>query len=209
MAVMPMTPKRRILLMVYLTFSMRASSLALLLCWQSLLAQENTPHALQAPRLGQAVSAANLAARDTLVFPDGNGLPIGSGDVQTGGKLFAQQCVLCHGPEGRGGSAEELTGGDADLTRDPPDQTIGSYWPYATTLFDFIRRAMPMHIPGSLSDNDAYALTAYLLHQNGIIDKEASLDAATLSNIEMPNRDGFIWIDVTEHGRLQNNPNAD
>lgn len=155
------------------------------------------------PRLGEAVSDDVAARRDSLVFPDGSGLPAGAGSVQDGAKLYVQQCLLCHGQNGRGGSGEELTGGINDLTRDPPDQTIGTYWPHATTLFDFIRRAMPMHIPGSLSDNDSYALTAYLLYENGIIEEDAILDAATLKAIKMPNADGFNWIDVDKHGKLR------
>ncbi len=196
-----MTPKKRIPLKTYSTFSLRAAVFILLLACQAISAVDSEQHAVRAPKLGQAVSAADLASRDTLVFPDGSGLPAGKGDVKTGGKLFSQQCVLCHGPEGRGGSAEELTGGHLDLTRDPPDQTIGSYWPHASTLFDFIRRAMPMHIPGSLSNDDTYALTAYLLHQNDIIDEQTLLNAETLKRIEMPNRHGFIWIDVTDKNR--------
>ena len=189
--------------MASLIFSMRTSLIALILCCQMVMAQEVDTQQRQAPRLGQAVAASDLARRDTLVFPDGTGLPVGSGNVETGRKLFSQQCVLCHGAEGRGGSAEELTGGHQDLTRDPPDQTVGSYWPHATTLFDFIRRAMPMHIPGSLSNDDVYALTAYLLHQNGVVDEEISLNAESLKNIKMPNRDGFIWVDVTKQGGLK------
>ncbi|MGR8949019.1 MAG: c-type cytochrome [Gammaproteobacteria bacterium] len=155
------------------------------------------------PRLGAPVSAADSAARDNLVFPDGSGLPAGTGNVEQGANLFVQQCVLCHGPNGRGGSAEELSGGIADLTRDPPDQTIGTYWPHATTLFDFIRRAMPMHIPGSLTNEQCYALTAYLLYENGILGEDAELNAERLKNIKMPNRGGFIWIDVDKDGHLR------
>ncbi|MEM7466987.1 MAG: cytochrome c [Pseudomonadota bacterium] len=154
----------------------------------------------QQPTLGVAVSPATVAARDTMIFPDGDNLPPGAGNVADGAKLFVQQCVLCHGPRGRGGSAQDLTGGHSDLTRDPPDQTVGTYWPFATTLFDFIRRAMPMHIPGSLSNDDTYALTAYLLHESGLLAAEASLDAETLKAFEMPNKNGFIWIDVENAG---------
>ena len=154
-----------------------------------------------APPLGKPVTEHVSKARDTLVFPDGEGLPAGSGNVATGAGLYVQHCLLCHGPDARGGSAEELSGGIPDLTRDPPDQTIGTYWPFATTLFDFIRRAMPMHLPGTLSNDDSYALTAYLLHENDILPADASLDAESLKSIKMPNREGFIWIDVDANGQ--------
>ena len=178
------------------------------LCFTATLVLSHGPvsHAFdkaEPPKLGVPVAATEAVARDSLVFPDGSGLPPGSGSVNAGATLFIQQCLLCHGPNGRGGSGEELSGGLADLTRDPPDQTIGTYWPHATTLFDFIRRAMPMHIPGSLSDNDSYALTAYLLYENGIIEQDTTLNANTLKKIAMPNRDGFIWIDVNKDGKLQ------
>ena len=156
----------------------------------------------QVPPLGISIDEQAIAARDTLVFPDGTGLPPGSGNVETGAVLYTQHCSLCHGPNGRGGSGEELSGGIADLTRDPPDQTIGTYWPFATTLFDFIRRAMPMHIPGSLSNDESYALTAYLLYENAILPADATLDAKAIKNITMPNSDGFMWIDVDKDGHL-------
>ncbi len=147
------------------------------------------------PAFGAAATPAEIAAHDTMVFPDGTGLPPGRGDASTGGVLYAKHCVACHGPGGRGGPGGELAGGTEPLTSDTPDQTIGTYWPYATTLFDFIRRAMPLDAPGSLSDDEVYALCAYLLAQNGIIGVDAELDAAGLAAIAMPNRDGFIRID--------------
>ena len=154
------------------------------------------------PTLGIPIDQDTINSRDTLIFPDGSGLPAGRGNVAMGAKLYVQHCLLCHGANGRGGSAEELSGGRPDLTRDPPDQTIGTYWPYATTLFDFIRRAMPMHVPGSLSNDNSYALTAYLLHENGILPAEAQLDAQSLMQLKMPNHDGFIWVDVSKNGKL-------
>ena len=148
------------------------------------------------PRLGQPLSSTELETYDTLVFADGQGLPAGRGDVAAGATLYLQQCLVCHGERGRGASADALADGRPDLTLDPPDQTIGTYWPYATTLFDFIRRAMPLHAPGSLSNDQVYAVTAYLLFENGILDEDAVLDRESLLQIEMPNRDGFIWIDA-------------
>ncbi len=148
------------------------------------------------PALGEPATAAEIAAHDTMVFPDGTGLPAGRGDVATGEVLYGNQCVACHGPGGRGGPGGELAGGSEPLAGDTPDQTIGTYWPYATTLFDFIRRAMPLHAPGSLTNDEVYALCAYLLAENGIISRDTELDAAGLGAIVMPNRDGFIPIDA-------------
>ena len=150
----------------------------------------------QAPRLGEVAGAADIAAHDTMVFTDGSGLPSGSGGVETGAALYRRHCSACHGEEGRGGPGGELAGGVEPLTSATPDQTIGTYWPYATTLFDFIRRAMPMTAPGTLNDDEVYALTAYLLHLNGIVGGNAVMDAASLAAVRMPNRGGFIGIDA-------------
>lgn len=144
------------------------------------------------PRSGRALSTGAVHAMELHVFPDGEGLPGGAGSVAAGEVLYGQQCQVCHGPKGQGASAEELAGGQMALTSDWPDKTIGTYWPYATTLFDFIRRSMPMTAPGSLSDDEVYALTAYLLHINGVIDENVTLDAASVAAVRMPNRDGFI-----------------
>ncbi len=149
------------------------------------------------PRLGEPVTAQDIAAHDTFVSPDGGGLPPGRGSVESGSLLYLSRCVPCHGAQGRGGSGGELAGGSEPLTSDTPDQNIGTYWPFATTLFDFIRRAMPLMAPGSLKPDEVYALTAYLLYENGVIPKDAVLDATALMAVEMPNRDGFIWIDAT------------
>lgn len=148
------------------------------------------------PDLGTRPSAADLASRLTRVFPDGDGLPRGHGDVATGRALYDRHCVACHGPEGRGGAGGELAGGNPDLRASQPDRTLGTYWPYATTLFDFIRRAMPLGAPWSLSDAEVYALVAYLLHQNGVVDSDFAASAATVRSLRMPNRDGFDAIDV-------------
>jgi cytochrome c len=131
-----------------------------------------------------------------MVFPDGEGLPAGHGDAREGEQLYVQYCIACHGLRGRGGSGSELAGATESLTSATPDKTIGTYWPYATTLFDFIRRSMPMTAPGTLADPEVYALTAYLLALNGIVGDEAVLDADTLARIEMPNQAGFIWVDA-------------
>ena len=151
---------------------------------------------LQSPRLGVTASAHALATRDNLVFPDGRGLPPGSGTIELGAQLFEQRCVSCHGARGIGGPGGELSGGNPDLTAAQPDKTIGSYWPHATTLFDFVRRAMPLHAPWSLSNDEVYALVAYLLDVNDIDVPGRRLDSDTLRAIRMPNRDGFDPIDA-------------
>lgn len=142
------------------------------------------------------VAAAELAADESVIWPDGRNLPPGRGRVADGAALFAERCIACHGRAGRGGPGGELAGGDPDLTRAQPDQTIGTYWPYATTLFDFIRRAMPLDAPWSLADDEVYALVAYLLSLNGLLPADATLDRAGLLAVQMPNREGFDAIDV-------------
>ena len=146
------------------------------------------------PKLGQALPTEAIEKLSIHVFPDGQGLPAGSGSVKQGATLYQQQCLLCHGPDGLGGSAEALAGAEMQLTSEWPEKTIGSYWPYATTLFDFIRRSMPMNAPGSLSNNEVYALTAYLLFLNDLIIADTVLDKMSLMRIQMDNTDGFINI---------------
>ena len=147
------------------------------------------------PQFGRPASAHALASREALVYPDGRGLPPGSGTVAEGRVVFERRCVTCHGASGRGGPGGELAGGNPDLTAPQPDRTIGTYWPDATTLFDFIRRAMPLDAPRSLTDDEVYALAAYLLDLNGI-PVDGHLDAAALAAVKMPNRQGFRWIDA-------------
>ena len=149
-----------------------------------------------APRLGQPISPQEAARWDLNVFPDGRGLPAGRGTAVQGAPLFAEKCAVCHGPGGRGATAEELAGGSAPLTAKSPDKTIGLYWPYATTIFDFTRRAMPMFAPGSLAADEVYALTAYLLFANGVIAEADEMNAATLPKVRMPNGGGFVGIDA-------------
>jgi cytochrome c len=150
---------------------------------------------VKGPGLGEPVDAAQIAAWNLSVYPDGRGLPAGSGTAQQGLSVYKDRCAACHGDEGEGGSGGHLVGrgplADAD-----PDQAVGNYWPYATTLFDFIRRAMPMDKPGSLSADEIYAVSAYVLYLNRIVELDQTLDAGTLAGIRMPNRDGFIGIDA-------------
>ncbi|MEE9354273.1 MAG: cytochrome c, partial [Methylococcaceae bacterium] len=144
------------------------------------------------PNLGHKPDPGIVKSWNLSIFPDGTGLPEGSGSTAEGQKIYLNQCLSCHGENGQGDSAEELAGAHHSLTDDPPDKTIGTYWPYATTLFDFISRAMPMDAPGSLTSGQIYAVTAYLLYLNHIIEKDVVLDGKTLTNIKMPNRHGFI-----------------
>lgn len=146
------------------------------------------------PGLGQAATADEIAQWDIGVMPDGEGLPPGQGTVAEGKIVYQQQCLSCHGQIGLGDSADQLAGAKMKLTSEYPEQTIGTYWPYATTLFDMIRRSMPMTNPGSLSDDQVYAVTAYLLYLNNIINESDVMNAETLAGVKMPNHDGFINI---------------
>lgn len=171
---------------------------ALALCRPALLAVvaviQTAQAASEGPKLGKPLTAQELAGLDINVFPDGSGLPPGKGTALEGKAVYDAQCAVCHGLKGTGGSAGELAGGSA-LNGSHPDQTVGNYWPYATTIFDFVRRSMPLNAPRRLSDDQVYAVTAYLLHINGIIETGAEMNARTLPEIRMPNREGFtrIW----------------
>lgn len=141
--------------------------------------------------IGRAATPEVLAAWDIDVRADGRGLPPGHGSVRDGAALFGARCAACHGAMGEGGSADALAGGQGSLATPKPVRTVGSYWPYATTLFDYIRRAMPFDAPQSLSADETYALSAYVLHLNGLLPEDAVLDAGTLPKVAMPNRHGF------------------
>jgi len=144
------------------------------------------------PGLGQPVSVTDAAAWDISIQPDGTGLPAGSGNAATGALLFATHCVACHGAGGVGQPNDKLVGGQGTLTQLQQVRTVGSYWPYATTIFDYIRRAMPFQAPESLTNDQVYSLTAFLLAENGIIKPGDTMNAQTLPQVKMPNRDGFI-----------------
>lgn len=175
-----------------------AASLAVLLAGQPYAGERHSRPMKEAPQRGTPLSHAEAARGDLTVFPDGTGLPAGRGNALEGRQIFAQRCAACHGDAGRGATAEEVAGRAEPLTSESPDKTIGQYWPYATTLFDFIRRAMPLTAPGSLSDEEVYALTAYLLHINEIITERDEMNAVTLPRVAMPNRNGFIGIDAVQ-----------
>jgi cytochrome c len=141
---------------------------------------------------GRPAAPDEIALWDIDVRPDGKGLPPGSGTVAQGKMVFADNCAVCHGDNGIGGIKDRLVGGQGTLTSDAPVKTVGSFWPYATTLFDYIHRAMPYQAPGSLSSDDTYAVAAYILHLNGILPADGKLDRESLPKIRMPNRDGFV-----------------
>ena len=151
--------------------------------------------AAEVPHLGKPVPPAVLKALDISIPPSGIGLPPGKGSVAEGAAIYSEKCVMCHGPAGAGKPADRLTGGVGTLTTSQPIKTVASYWPYATTLFDYIRRAMPITAPRSLTDSEAYALCAYILSIDGIVPKTAILDAGSLPKVKMPNRNGFenVW----------------
>jgi hypothetical protein len=146
----------------------------------------------EGPRLGKPISAADLAPWDISIMPDGSGLPPGSGTAAQGAQIYAQKCAACHGEKGAGGSASGLLPRGPISSINGGEKTIGNFWPYASTLFDYIRRAMPWQAPKSLTSDEVYALTAYILALNKVIEEGAGLDAGTLAKIRMPNRDGFI-----------------
>ena len=141
---------------------------------------------------GQDISDDDLSAWDISIEPDGEGLPSGSGSVSAGADIYAAKCAQCHGETGTEGPTDPVAGGIGSLTTEAPAKTVGSFWPYATTLFDYTRRAMPYDAPQSLSADETYAVTAYVLHLNGIVEEDAVLDAASLPAVAMPNKDGFV-----------------
>ncbi|AFK60830.1 sulfite oxidase cytochrome subunit [Advenella kashmirensis WT001] len=187
-------------------------AVVLLTCAALLGATAGAAHAEQKFGFGQPVTPEHIAAWDINVFADGRNLPEGSGTVTQGGTIYAQQCAACHGSKGEGGSGDKLVGGIGKLASGKPVKTVGSYWPYAPTLFDYIRRAMPLTAPQSLSNEQVYAVTAYLLHLNGLVEQDARLDAKSLAAIKMPNRDGFVpdpRPDVPQSSGSSKTPSSD
>ena len=142
--------------------------------------------------IGRTATDAEIAGWNIDAGGDGANLPPGSGSVAHGREVFEQQCAACHGAKGEGGMGDRLVGGQGSLTTSKPVQTVGSYWPYAPTLFDYIRRAMPQSAPQSLGNDDVYAVSAFILYLNGLIPAETTLDAGALSAIKMPNRNMFV-----------------
>jgi mono/diheme cytochrome c family protein len=163
-------------------------------------------------QLGTPATADELRAIAIAVRPDGKGLPAGSGDWTAGNKVYEAQCAACNGANLQGvagfpampsGEALRLVGGRGTLTTSKPVQSVESYLPYATTLFDYIRRAMPFHAPGSLSNDEVYAVSAYILAEAKIIGRTDVMSARTLPLVKMPNRDGFVQDNRPEHFKLK------
>jgi mono/diheme cytochrome c family protein len=143
--------------------------------------------------LGRPASAEAVKQRDITVLPNGKGLPEGQGAATEGEAVYKNQCASCHGPNGEGQpQGPQLVGGIGSLASANPVRTVGSYWPYATSVWDYIHRAMPLNQPGSLSANDTYAVTAFLLQRNDIIQASDVMNQETLAKVRMPNRDGFV-----------------
>jgi cytochrome c len=143
--------------------------------------------------LGSAATPEQIAGWDIDIQPDGTGLPEGSGTVEQGAQIYEAQCSSCHGedPHKPLKGYPALAGGQGTLATDKPEKTIGSYWPHATTIYDYVNRAMPFTSPQSLTPDELYAVTAYLLHANDIVPADATLDAQSLAAVKMPNADGF------------------
>jgi cytochrome c len=154
--------------------------------------------AQETPNLGHPTTAAEIAAWDISIPPDGAGLPPGSGTPEQGAVVYTQKCQACHGEKGAGKPNDQLVGGQGTLATKSPVRTIGSYWPYATTVFDYVRRAMPYTESKSLTNEEVYAVTAYLLHVNGIIGAQDAMNAQSLPQVKMPNRDNFIVVYPTK-----------
>ena len=147
----------------------------------------------ESPNLGRVATPEEIASWDISIAPDGAGLPPGGGTAEQGEAVYAAKCLACHGENGAGKPNDALAGGRGTLVGDQaPIKTVGSFWPYATTIFDYVRRAMPLNDSKSLTNNETYAIVAYLLQINGIIGRGEQIDASTLPAIRMPNRDGFV-----------------
>jgi len=154
--------------------------------------ETRAPTAGASPGLGRAATPQEVAAWDISIPPSGAGLPAGSGTPKQGEAVYAAQCQACHGEKGAGKPADPLVGGVGSMGTPKQLMTVGSFWPYATTLFDYTRRAMPTTKPQSLTSDQVYAVTAYLLYLNGIIPENAEMNAQTLPQVKMPNREGFV-----------------
>jgi mono/diheme cytochrome c family protein len=164
----------------------------ILLAASLLLATTATVSLAETPHLGKPLDEAAIANWDISILPDGTGLPKGSGTSAQGAIIFAEKCAACHGDNARGGPAAALVDDRKLAGISASQKTIKNFWPYVTTIFDFIRRAMPFTAPRSLSDDEVYALTAYILAENKLIDANDTMNAETLPKVKMPNRDNFI-----------------
>jgi S-disulfanyl-L-cysteine oxidoreductase SoxD len=145
------------------------------------------------PNLGKIITPEDVAPWDISVSPDGAGLPPGGGTPKQGEAVYASKCLACHGEKGAGKPNDALVGGIGSLAGDkPPVKTVGSFWPYATTIFDYVRRSMPYNESKTLTNDELYAVAAYILQLNGIIGENDTMNAQTLPKVRMPNRDGFV-----------------
>jgi S-disulfanyl-L-cysteine oxidoreductase SoxD len=143
--------------------------------------------------IGRPATPDEVRSRDATILPSGSGLPLGHGTAREGRPIYELRCASCHGPRGEGqGDHPPLAGGRGSLASENPVLTVGSYWPYATTVWDYIRRAMPYEHPSTLSPDQIYAVTAFVLYLNGIVGEDDVLDQTTLPQVRMPNRDGFV-----------------
>ena len=148
--------------------------------------------AVQAQSLGTPINESQLQDFDLIAQPDGSGYPEGGGTAMQGKAIFERRCAACHGMNGEGTSGNTvLVGGDMQ-SEERPIRTVGSYWPHASTLFDYVQRAMPADAPKSLSSSEVYQVIAYVLNLNGIVEDSLVLNKETLMQVEMPNKDGFI-----------------
>src|SRR5262245_36236524 len=162
------------------------AALSMLIVSASLLAQSPTFG------VGRSPATSELKTIDIDIAPDGKGLPPGGSTAAAGKDVYTRRCETCHGPTGTEGPQDVLVGGRGSLTTRSPVKTVGSYWPYATTLWDYIRRAMPFDHPGTLTDTEIYGATAYVLFINGIVGEHDELNERTLPGVQMPNRNGFV-----------------
>lgn len=184
------------------TFRMRSFRVLALSCGAAglflaaaLFAQTKAKQAAPSlPQVGQPATAAEIQQQDITVLPNGEGLPEGSGTPGQGEAIYKAKCAVCHGENGEGKppTGVQLVGGIGTLATAKPVKTIGSYWPFATSVWDYIHRSMPYAQPGTLSADETYAVTAFLLFKNGIIPRDAAMNKDTLPKVLMPNRNGFI-----------------
>lgn len=153
--------------------------------------------------LGSTPSEDLIEAWNIDVSPAGDNLPGGSGSVAAGKAIYAERCIACHGDQGQGGPMDRLVGGQGTLASDKPVKTVGSYWPYASTLFDYVHRAMPFDSPQSLTPDQVYAVSAYILNMNGILPDDAVLDRNSLPEIRMPNSGDFDPMDTVTKAKSE------
>lgn len=158
-----------------------------------ILAVATSARAADTPNLGRVATPEEIASYDIDASPDGQGLPPGSGTAKQGGSVYAEKCQGCHGPKGQNGPVMQLVGGEGTIgVERRPLKTVGSFWPYATSVFAYTRRSMPFYNSKSLSNDELYAVTAYILYLNGIIGEDETMNAETLPKVRMPNRAGFF-----------------